>query len=143
MYKISPIDVIDFIIKQNKCGNEPLDKDKKYTFSNIKYNKNLKGNYTIKKCIYSDGTFLHEFDLIIDVILTVINCKIHDGTIYKEQIDKLKFLEYTIGDLQIENEYGDFNIKDKPWLKLKVTVSLPVSCKYYYDKEYDISIEEI
>lgn len=42
----------------------------------------------------------------------------------------MEYVHCEIGDFKIEEEYGDFGIKEKPWMSSKFTVSLPVRCEY-------------
>lgn len=96
---------------------------------NILYDENANFEYfTMERCI-CDGTLIFIDELIQKVFLkvmqiqTVNNEKVPDGFNENPFIYELV---YTVGNFVICDEYGDFGTEEKPWLKSRFTVMLPI-----------------
>lgn len=126
--KLNPIEQIAdlFVFK----GHE----DKRIVVSHIKYDENLDDNskkITLKGS--HDGTLLFTYKIIGEALEPLVNKKLF----FKEDIDedelkKLKDIEYTIGDIEVKNEFGEVNLPAGKFHGQTDTVTIPVQCKYIF-----------
>lgn len=100
----------------------------------IKYNENAEFDYFTMETVICDGTLYFFQELIDKVLYKVITC----NTSYTENLteDILNNLQdykivYIIGSLVLTSEYNDkFAPKDKPWMKGRFSVMLPIKIEY-------------
>lgn len=82
---------------------------------------------------YNDGTLIFTMQLYEQILNRILQGEIY----YKETapdgyIDNAwdYDVQYTVGDFCLMNEYGDWDIPDKPWMKSKDTVCIPLAIQY-------------
>lgn len=123
-------DAIKRLMKNNNMEYIPDTK-----IANIEYNEKINNNYQYKviRSIVCDGTLSFFQDLILRIMDDLINQRTYFKlTLPKEKINKLQDINYTIGDFKLIDEFGDYGIKDKPWLHSRFTVELPIACNYVF-----------
>lgn len=107
----------------------------KLSVKHIKYNPDIKNNYQykIKRSVMCDGTLYFVNELIFEIMNDLFNQRTHyKPTFPEDRKEEIKSIHYIMGDFEVYAEYLNFGTKDKPWLKLKFTVELPVSCEYIF-----------
>ena len=109
----------------------------------LEYNPSEKFDYFIAKSCICDGTFLFVNDLMIhniERLLTIDTyCK---NTIPDELRDKFSEenlmnydIRYVIGNFVFVEEYDEkFSTKEKPWMRSRFTVMLPLKCEFIKNK---------
>ena len=97
--------------------------------ANILYDENADFEYfTMERCT-CDGTLIFMDELIEKVFLKVIRIQTVNNEKVPDGFDENPFLydlEYTVGNFVICDEYGDFGTEEKPWLRSRFTVMLPI-----------------
>ena len=106
------------------------DKARKIT---IKYEPDADFEWATSKMSYNDGTLLFPFQLHEEILNRVLQ-----GTLYYRLTVPTGYednmwdynIEYSVGDMCWLSEHGDWGIEDKPWMRQKDSVCLPLSIKY-------------
>lgn len=87
--------------------------------------------FTMESCV-CDGTLMFIDELILKILYKLIRSETYNKETapvdYLEDIWRYD-IQYTIGDYVINNEYGDFGTKEKPWMHSRFTAMLPIKCK--------------
>lgn len=104
----------------------------------IDYKPNSDFEYFTSHSVIHDGTTMFYWQAIFDCF----NCVLNGGTYLKTKgypSDRTKdwVIHYTIGNLVVVNEFGNFDV-DKPWMQQRTFVMLPIK----YDWEYKERDEE-
>lgn len=105
------------------------------SIGHIKYNAEMNNNYQykIKRSVICDGTLSFIDKLIFEIMEDLINQRSYYKSSFLEyKKEEIKSIRYVMGDFEVTTEYGNFGTKEKPWLKSKFTVELPVSCEYIF-----------
>jgi hypothetical protein len=96
---------------------------------NIEVNPDGDFEYCVSESVLSDGTLAH-----LDGVLNKLYNRIITGISYcksQELPDKYNSISYTVGNYIILTEHGDkFRTEDKPFLKERISVMLPVRCVF-------------
>ena len=117
----------DKTYRETKC--KVVDREE-YMTQIIQYNPDADFQYfTMARC-RCDGTMLFYLDLMLECIDNMLEFY----TWYKEiEIPKELIgvtLKYTVGDFVLAEEFGDqFTTKEKPWMRSRFTVMLPIKCE--------------
>ena len=123
----------DKTYRETKC--KIVDREE-YMTQIIQYNPDADFQYfTMARC-RCDGTMLFYLDLMLECIDNML--EFH--TWYKEvEIPKELIgvtLKYTVGDFVLAEEFGDqFTTKEKPWMRSRFTVMLPIKCEVIKENE--------
>lgn len=96
---------------------------------NICHDENSDFEYfTMEQCV-CDGTLIFMSELVERVFLKVLHCQ----TVNSEKVpsnfknDPFNYeICYTVGNFVICDEYGNFGTEEKPWMKSRFTVMLPI-----------------
>lgn len=107
----------------------------KLSVGHIKYNPDIKNNYQykIKRSVMCDGTLYFINELIFEIMNDLFNQRTHyKPTFPEDRKEEIKSIYYVMGDFEVYTEHLNFGTKEKPWLKSKFTVELPVSCEYIF-----------
>ena len=97
---------------------------------NIVYDNSVNESYqyNIIRSITHDGTLLFEINQVLEIFKELLTCK----TIYKPLLEgvnseDITMINYKIGDLTVEDEYG---VKtDRPYPMVRQIFTLPISCE--------------
>lgn len=122
---INPIEQISDILAANGYG-------KNLRLGHIIYDKSINDSYDyqIIRSSKHDGTFIFKLNLIQEVLSPIINKQsYYKANISEEELNNLADIEYTIGDINIESEYG---VTVKHFTGMRDTVTLPVKVKYSF-----------
>lgn len=97
----------------------------------ICYNENIDFNYFTSSYSYNDGTLALEINEIENTINRIFNCETYNKSIVDEEINieffNKKYFKYTVGNILLNNEYNDnFATKEKPWLRQRTAVIIPI-----------------
>ena len=100
----------------------------------IEYNEDESFEYFTNETVICDGTLIFFNELINKVISKVAQCgtyNIHTAPKdFKNNLSNYK-IKYIIGNLVLTTEYDDkFSTKEKPWMKSRFTVMLPIKVEY-------------
>lgn len=108
---------------------------------NIRHDENTDFEYfTMERCT-CDGTLIFMLELVERVFMKVLRCKTINNEKVPSDFNNNPFdyeICYTVGDFVICDEYGDFGTKEKPWMKSRFTVMLPI--KFDMRKKRDRNI---
>lgn len=110
-----------------------LSRDGHSTTTTLLYDPDGKFEYVHFDYVLSDGTLLFPEQLKAKVALTVLGMGTYNIQTAPSDIETNWYnyiWEYTIGDLIELHECGNFETKEKPFLKMKTTIGLPISIKY-------------
>lgn len=84
------------------------------------------GYFTMERCS-SDGTYLHYYELIRNVLLKLLKLTTCDTRVEIPSDLSGHEIKYTVGNFVLAGEYGDeFATKEKPWMKSRFSVMLPI-----------------
>ncbi|EOS48293.1 hypothetical protein C810_01383 [Lachnospiraceae bacterium A2] len=121
-------------VSENLLEVELPFKDNKGTTISVTRNTEAEFDYmTVERC-RCDGTFVFFIDLckkILEKILKGETC--YSPKIPKDAKEKLyKYnIRFEVGNFIFAEEYGeDFTTKEKPWMKSRFTVMLPIKCDF-------------
>ena len=123
----------DKTYREIKC--KVVDREE-YMTQIIQYNPDADFQYfTMARC-RCDGTMLFYLDLMLECIDNMLEfhtwCK--EVEIPKELIGVT--LKYTVGDFVLAEEFGDqFTTTEKPWMRSRFTVMLPIKCEVIKENE--------
>lgn len=123
---LNPIKEISSILASNGYGENLV-------VGHIKYDQNVNEDYQYQIIRESthDGTLLFTQSLIFDGLVNLMNkqsyCK---KTLNDDELSKVKDLNYTIGDIKLESEYG---VKTKFGSGIRQIVSIPVKVEYIFE----------
>jgi hypothetical protein len=126
-------------IKEEQPEKLPLKENVYYTLDNVKYNKEMNDSYEyhiVRSCA-CDGTLYFYWELMYEILEELTNMSSCFDKRTMPEITKIKAINYEIGDFKLESEYGNFGTKEKPWMRCRFIVSLPVKCSYILKKSED------
>lgn len=109
---------------------------KEFRLGHIKHDESINDDYSYRiiREKSHDGTFFFTELLIAEALEPLLNkgtyCRV-DHT--EEEMKDLKDIEYTIGDITLESEYGEVDAKAGKFPGVKQTVYIPVRCKYFFN----------
>lgn len=96
---------------------------------NIEVNPDGDFEYCVSKSVLSDGTLAH-----LDGVLNELYNRIITGSSYcksQKLPEKYNAISYTVGNYVVLTEYDDnFGTENKPFLKERISVMLPVRCVF-------------
>lgn len=98
---------------------------------NILYDENAKSkfeSFIMERCT-CDGTLIFMDELIQKVFLKLMQIQTINNEKVPDDFNENPFIYeilYTVGNFVICDEYGDFGTEEKPWLKSRFTVMLPI-----------------
>ena len=100
----------------------------------IEYNEDESFEYFTNETVICDGTLIFFNELINKVISKVVQCGTYNiytaPKDFKNNLSNYK-IKYIIGNLVLATEHGDkFSTKEKPWMKSRFTVMLPIKVEY-------------
>ena len=145
--KFSEVDFMDFletqinqffeIFEDNRCQfqlkgtattEDGKEQDGKLTI-NIIHNEDEDFEYfTMERCS-CDGTYIFMTELMQNVFKKLAYCKTINNEKVSSDFNNYPFdyeICYTVGNFVVCNEYGDFGTEEKPWMKSRFTVMLPI-----------------
>jgi len=118
-------EMLDRINKKTEISNSLL----KFKHR-IQYDKDADFNYFTSQRALTDGTLLHLPILCKELCDRILSGYTYDSNVFKDResyMDNDKSVAYTIGDFVVAIEDDDsFGTKEKPWLKTRITVMLPI-----------------
>lgn len=126
---INPVEYISQALEKRGFG-------KNLVIGHIKYDQNVNENYDYQVIRSSshDGTMLFTMMLIDQALDALIGKKTYcTNTITNEELKQLTDIEYFIGDIRIETEYGMQDLPAGRYSGQTDTVYIPVRCKYIFD----------
>lgn len=95
----------------------------------ITYDENADFEYfTMERCV-CDGTLVFMADLMKDCFNKVISYQTCNVKKLPSDFQKEPFkyeISYTVGNFVCCEEFGDFGTEEKPWMKSRFTVMLPI-----------------
>ena len=100
----------------------------------ISFDPNAEFDYCSSSSMLSDGTLLNTYCTISEIFKRVIGGE----TCYKPKVSEFSIgdtIRYTIGNIILSVEHGDFGTKEKPWLRERISVMIPI--------KYDVICKEI
>lgn len=90
-------------------------------------------DYQVIRSSSHDGTFLFTANLIAEALEPLVNrttyCK---KDLTEDQLKEVIGIDYTIGNIRLESEYGKVTVKSGEIDGVTQTVSIPVRCKYTF-----------
>lgn len=92
--------------------------------SKIVYSPDADFDYFTSAQSIHDGTILFLLSTMEECVNNIIGIRTYDKR--KPRPINGATICYTIGNLVISNEYGDFGTPEKPWLHSRTTVLLPI-----------------
>lgn len=106
----------------------------KTTGISVKYNPNAQFDYFSTESCRCDGTFLFDIELCEKVFINVLSgesCYIPKKPKDADEKPCNYDISFEVGDFVFAEEYGEqFATKDKPWMKSRFTVALPIKCDF-------------
>lgn len=100
----------------------------------IVFDSNAEFDYCASNSMLSDGTLLNTYCAISEIFKRII-C---GETCFKLKADEVSIgdtVRYTIGNIILSVEHGNFGTKEKPWLSERISVMIPI--------KYDVICKEI
>ena len=93
----------------------------------ISFDSNANFDYfTSESCIH-DGTAYFIVCCMEKVMNKVLNASTYNKLLFNDKdILNAQTIKYIIGNFVILDEFGDFSTKEKPWLKDRTTILLPL-----------------
>ena len=82
------------------------------------------GYFTSVYCVH-DGTLYFVMECVNRCMNNVLGAATCDARLRREIVNGCT-IRYTVGNFVMSNEYGDFGSAEKPWLKSRTTVLLPL-----------------
>lgn len=136
MYSVNTVDLsnsfnFNIFATSKECKLKSTMGNDKDFYTIIKYDPNAEFEYfTMERCI-CDGTYGFYIELAANCLDKVIHFQTYNRNKAPENITEEwladKTLTYTIGDFVLAEEFSDeFGTKEKPWLKSRFTVMLPI-----------------
>ncbi|WP_079709808.1 hypothetical protein [Paraliobacillus ryukyuensis] len=122
---INPMEYISSILESSGYGSG-------LEVGHIEYDKstNKEFHHQIIKESTHDGTILFTANLIGEALLPLINKHLYfKDSISEEELMSLKDVNYVIGDIELESEYG---VKASFGTGVKDTISIPVKVEYIF-----------
>ena len=96
---------------------------------NIRHDENADFEYfTMERCV-CDGTLIFMSELVERVFMKVLHCQTVNNKKVVDGFNNNPFnyeVCYTVGNFVACVEYGDFGTEEKPWMKSRFTVMLPI-----------------
>jgi hypothetical protein len=126
MVKLNPVEQISNILSANGYGENLV-------CGHIKYDEKVNDSYDyqIIRTSSHDGTLMFTQRLIDQALLPVINKQTYGkNTINEDQLDNVIDINYTIGDIFLESEYG---VQVKNFTGMRDTVTLPIKVEYVFN----------
>ncbi|MFC8685966.1 hypothetical protein [Brevibacillus porteri] len=125
---INPMNQISGILKSNGY-------DESVVLSHVKYDQSINEDYDyqIIRSSSHDGTLLFTMSLMDKALLPLLNKQTYcSNTITEEELKKISDIEYTIGDIRLETEFGMQDLPTGRYPGQTDTVYIPVRCKYIF-----------
>lgn len=122
---LNPLEEIKSILRSNGYGDN-------LRLGHITYDQGVNEDYEYQIIRESthDGTLFFTQNLIFESLLNLMNkqsyCK---KTIQDEDLTKVKDMNYTIGDIKLESEFG---VKTKFGSGVREVVTIPVKVEYVF-----------
>jgi hypothetical protein len=127
---LNPIEQIDRLFKVD--GYEG-----KLALSHIKYNADLDDDYDYQIIRQSshDSTLLFTMQVIGEALKPLVRMESYYAKdLTDEEIKQVQSIEYTVGNIKLESEYGKVKTRVGEIPGVTDTVSIPVRCKYTFGK---------
>jgi hypothetical protein len=122
---LDPIKEISYILESNGYG-------KNLRVGHITYDNKINKDYQYQIIRESthDGTAVFTQGLIFKALSNLINKQsYYKGNISEDQLSKVKDVNYMIGDIKLETEYG---VKAEFGAAIRQVVSIPVKVEYEF-----------
>lgn len=126
---INPINRISNILESNGYGSNLV-------LEHIKYDQTINDDYDyqIIRSSSHDGTLLFTISLMDKALLPLINKQTYcNNTITQEELKNTTDIEYIIGDIRVETEFGMRDLPAGRFSGQTDTVYIPVRCKYIFN----------
>ncbi|MFO1442899.1 hypothetical protein KDN24_06675 [Bacillus sp. Bva_UNVM-123] len=123
--RINPLGRISDILSSSGYGEN-------LRLGHVTYNENVNSSYDyqIIRSLEHDGTLLFTQNLIDEVLFPIIKKQSYSkNTITEAQLKTVTDINYTIGDIILESEYG---VKVKHFNGMRDTATLPVRVEYVF-----------
>lgn len=119
--QIEKINPIEYLSRSFSFGDAPR--------AHITYDPNVEPQYRIIRGSSHDGTLLFTYENIDRALEPLINMQSY---FVPEKPDPacVSGLEYTIGDIEIQSEYGQVDLPAGRFPGVKETVTIPVRCRH-------------
>ena len=96
-------------------------------YIDMKYDPDAKFDYFTLETCYCDGTFMFMGELIDKIINKICSLQTYYSPAIEEEIDLSKYhVHYIVGDFVANTYYIESPDLEKPWMKDKFTVMLPI-----------------
>ena len=117
------LDVFEYVLNGKSLSNLTAEWNNTIHYS-IEYDSEADFDYFVSETDMTDGTLVFNMNVEVAVIERVAKCLTY--FIPKGAPSSGDTVKYTVGNLVVIDEWCNVGTHDKPWMKNRITVMLPV-----------------
>jgi hypothetical protein len=121
--KLNPIEMI------NRLFNVP---ENTY-LSHVIFDKDVIPEYHIIRESKHDGTMAFTFRVISKALEPIVNMQSYNKATLLEDLSSLKAINYTVGEIELQTEFGMVDLPIGNYPGQTDVVKIPVKCEYIFE----------